>query len=221
MQWFSKKCCSLCTPHLLLYVNILCGLTLDSLRQWLQRPREATDTDALWIRSWPVGMVLRSNKRKQINMNTALEIFLRNPSLTQILHMASRNKFRAKHRNRHMRGFIQGPVAGSDWREVRLASCRRYSLWQWVDFKWFVTVQWRMHRDRQGMASRGGLKNPQECFSIVYTLHQQDVPSGQPQDIFISHGTQVERSVTLMRLTIYGVNLLRFSWKSKRKKGNT
>lgn len=37
--------------------------------------REASDTDALWIRSWPVGTVLKSNKRKQINTNTALEIF--------------------------------------------------------------------------------------------------------------------------------------------------
>lgn len=70
---------------------------------------------ALWIRSWPVGTVLRNNKRKQINMNTALEIcYGCNPSLTQILHTASSNKFRAKYRNRHMRGFVHGSVAGSD-----------------------------------------------------------------------------------------------------------
>lgn len=31
---------------------------------------EAADADALWIRSWPVGTVLKSNKRKQINTNT-------------------------------------------------------------------------------------------------------------------------------------------------------
>lgn len=46
-------------------------------------------------------------------------------------------------------------------------------------------VQRRMHGDRQCTAYRGGLKKPQECFSIVCTLHQQDVPSGQPQSIFI------------------------------------
>lgn len=141
--------------------------------------------DVRWIRSWPVGTVLRNNKKKQINMSTALEMFYgSNPPLTQILHTPLRNKFRAKYRNRHM--------------EVR-PSCF-LSTFFFLSLRGFRVLFDGAMEDTRGQAVHGfqmRLKNPQECFAIVCTVPYTSRMSLQARlRVFLSHsGTQVEHSL--------------------------